>query len=97
MKNVNKKIEFLYPAIFVKDENDDTIQVIFPDLNIYTDGKSLPDAYMNAKDLLTVYFTYALRYETEFNMPSKFDSLVTKCKPNETVLIVNATVVPEEK
>ena len=97
MKNLKKRIEFLYPAIFVKEEDSENYQVIFPDLNIYTDGTSLSNAYLNAKDLLTVYFTYVLRYETDFNLPSAIENLAPKCKPNETVLIVNATVVPDEK
>ncbi len=94
---MKKKIEFLYPAIFIKDEEDGSFQVIFPDLNIYTDGKNLSEAYMNAKDLLTVYFTYVFKYETEFNMPSKFEQLASKCKPNETLMLINASIEPEEK
>ncbi len=96
MKNANKKIEFLYPAIFVRDEDLDTFQVVFPDLNIYTDGKNLSEAYLNAKDLLTVYFTYAMRYQTDFNMPSKMEGMLAKCRANETVMIVNATVYADE-
>ncbi len=94
---MKKTIEFLYPAIFIKDEDDGSFQVIFPDLNIYTDGKNLSEAYMNAKDLLTVYFTYAFKYETEFNMPSKFEQLASKCKSNETLMLINATIEPEKK
>ena len=40
--------QYLYPAIFVKDE-DDAYQVIFPDLDIFTDGVNLSEAYLAAK------------------------------------------------
>lgn len=88
-----KKYQFLYPAIFVKEE-DGGVQAIFPDLNIYTDGKNLSEAYIRAKDLLEVYFTYALRYETEYNKPSKIEPIIQKCKENETAMYID-TIVEE--
>lgn len=86
-----KKIQFLYPAIFVKDE-DGSCQVIFPDLNIYTEGKNMSEAYLYAKDLLKVYFSYAVKYDIDYNKPSKLEVLVQKCKKNETVMYIDAIV-----
>ena len=81
MKAKHKEYQFVYPAIFVKDEEDDSYQVIFPDLNIYTDGANLSRAYLYAKDLLRVYFSYAMKYDTEFNHPSKLEDLLPKERP----------------
>ena len=92
MKTKQKEYQFVYPAIFVKDEDDGSYQVIFPDLNIYTDGANLSHAYLYAKDLLRVYFSYAMKYDTEFNHPSKLEDLLPKCKKNETVMYVDAVV-----
>lgn len=89
-----KKYQFLYPAIFVKDDLG-SCQVIFPDLNIYTDGKNVSEAYLYAKDLLRVYFSYALKYEIEYNKPSKIENLMPKCKENETVMYIDAVVEAE--
>lgn len=86
-----KKYQFLYPAIFVRDE-DGSYQVIFPDLNIYTDGRNMSEAYLAAKDLLLVYFSYAVKYEMDFNKPTKAETLMAKCKPNETVMYIDAYV-----
>ncbi len=86
-----KKIQFLYPAIFMKDE-DGACQVIFPDLNIYTEGKNLSEAYLYAKDLLKVYFSYAVKYDIDYNKPSKVEVLLPKCKKNETVMYIDAIV-----
>ena len=86
-----KKYRFLYPAIFIKDE-DGSCQVLFPDLNIYTDGKNMSDAYFYAEDLLRVYFSYALKYETDYNMPSKLEDVVKNCKPNEVAMYISTTV-----
>lgn len=92
---MKKKLQFVYPAIFMKLE-DDTFQVIYPDLNIYTDGKNMSEAYLNAKDLLSVYFAYAVKYEVDFNSPSKIETLLAKCRPNETTMLVDALVEWEE-
>lgn len=88
---MKQKIQFVYPAIFIKNE-DDTVQVIFPDLEIYTDGQNISEAYLNAKDLLWVYFSYAVKYETDFNKPSKVENLMPKCKESETIMLVEAIV-----
>ncbi len=86
-----KKYQFVYPVIFVQNE-DGSYQAIFPDLNIYTDGKNLTEAYLYAKDLLRAYFSYALKYETEYNRPTKAEKLIPKCKSNETIMYVDAVV-----
>lgn len=92
---MKKKVQFLYPAIFIKDEEDDTYQVIFPDLNIYTNGNTMSEAYAYAKDLLWVYFSYAMKYETECNAPTKLETLLPKCKKNETIMYIDAVVEVE--
>ncbi len=89
-----KKYQFLYPAIFVKDE-DNVYQVMFPDLDIFTDGKNLSDAYMAAKALLKVYFTYAVKYDVDYNKPTRLENLAAKCKSNETAMYVDALVDAE--
>ena len=86
-----KKLQFLYPAIFIKDP-DGAYQVVFPDLNIYTEGKNLSEAYLYAKDLLKVYFSYAVKYEVDYNKPTKIEVLTPKCKENEMVMYVDALV-----
>ena len=92
---MKKKVRFLYPAIFIEEE--DLYQVIFPDLNIYTDGKDMSEAFLHAKDMLYVYFSYAMKYDTEFNKPTKLQNLATKCKENETVMYIDALVEVEEE
>ncbi len=91
-----KKYQFLYPAIFIKD-SDGECQVFFPDLNIYTTGKNISEAYLYAKDLLKVFFTYALKYEVEYNKPSKIEKLIENCKANEMAMYIDAMVETDEK
>ncbi len=86
-----KKCQYIYPAIFIKDE-DESCQVLFPDLNIYTDGKNLSEAYIYAKGLLKSFLTYALKYEIDFNKPTNIEKVMAKCKPNELAMYVDAIV-----
>ena len=90
-----KKYRFLYPAIFIKDE-EGHYQVVFPDLDIYIDGDNLSQAYLYAKDLLRVYFTYALKYETDYAKPTQLEKIISKCKGNEVVMYVDAYIDEKE-
>ena len=87
-----KKLQFVYPAVFLKDEEDGLFQVLFPDLNIYTDGKNMDDAQLNAKNLLKQYFGYAIKYDVDVNTPSDIQKMIEKCKPGETVMLIDAIV-----
>ena len=86
-----KKYQYLYPAIFIKDE-EGKYQVIFPDLDIYTEGDYLSEAYLYAQGLLNAYFSYAEKYEVEYNKPTKLEKLLPKCKKNELVMYVETIV-----
>lgn len=88
---MEKYSQYLYPAIFVKDE-EGLYQVIFPDLDISTDGVNLSEAYLAAKELLRVYFSYVHKYEVDYNAPTKLETLAKKCNENEFVLLVDAYV-----
>lgn len=85
---------FAYPALFYKDE--DLVRVIFPDLSISTEGANLTEAFLFAKDLLRVYFSYALKYELEYSLPSKVENLIPKCKRNEVAMLVDTFVGPND-
>ena len=82
--------QYLYPAIFIRDEENGSYQVVFPDLNIYTEAENLSVAYLAAKDLLKVFLSYAFRYDTDFNLPSRYEDILPRCKENETIMYVDA-------
>ena len=64
--------------------------------SIYTDGKNSCEAYMYAKGLLEVYFSYALKYEIEYNKPTDLEKFLPQCKDNELVMFVDAIVETKE-
>jgi len=51
--------QFIFPAVFFQEEGEADYTVVFPDLNIFTDGKTLVEAFLFAKDYLKVYCSYA--------------------------------------
>ena len=85
--------QFLFPAIFYKEEGKYT--VLFPDINITTDGETIEEAYLFAKDSLKVYFSYIEKFELDVDMPSKFDDIVEQ-NPKDLVMLVDCFVMPNK-
>ena len=86
--------QFLYPAIFFN--LDDEFKVVFPDLDISTEGKTYEEAYMFAKDLLRVYFVYALKHDLDYNFPSSYEEMKKISGNGETVAMIDAIVGPKD-
>lgn len=80
-----KVSQFVYPAIFVK--NEDIVAVNFPDLGITTDGESYEEAFLFAKDFLHAYILYALRCDVELPEPSFFADIDDKNIFNKVMLL----------
>ena len=85
--------QFLYPAVFVKGEEE--VVASFPDLGITTDGSSVEEAFLFAKDYLRVYCTYALKYEMELSRPSFFEDTLAK-NTKDAVMLIDAIIFPED-
>lgn len=83
--------QFLFPAVFFKDE--DRFTVLFPDLNITTDGETVEEAYLFAKDSLKVYCSYVEKFDLEIDIPSKYEEVQQK-NPKDLVMLVDCFVMP---
>lgn len=83
--------QFLFPAIFFKE--DDKYTVLFPDLNITTDGDTVEEAFLFAKDSLKVYCSYVEKFELDIDMPSRFDEIQQK-NPKNLVMLIDCFVMP---
>ena len=83
--------QFLFPAIFVKEE--DKYVVLFPDLNITTDGDTLEEAYLFAKDSLKVYCSYVVKFDLDLDTPTKFEK-VRNANSKDIVMLVDCFVMP---
>lgn len=81
---------YTYPAIFVKDEEKNEFNVLFPDLDIVTDGRFVEEAYLYAKASLKEYFKYAEKFDIDYNFPSSFENVRRVAEKEEFVLLVDA-------
>ena len=77
------KTKYTYPAIFKKEENGYFVN--FPDIQpCYTEGSTLEEAVIMAKDVLESRIEVALEQDETLPIPSDFDTL----KGDKIMLIV---------
>ncbi|MBQ8443727.1 MAG: type II toxin-antitoxin system HicB family antitoxin [Clostridia bacterium] len=87
---------FVYPAIFIKDDEDNSYKVLFPDLEITTDGQFVEEAFLYAKELLKAYFVAIMKYDLDFNMPTDFDKVRKSSKSKDLVMLISADVTKKD-
>ena len=85
--------QYVYPAVFVNGE--DEIAVVFPDLNISTEGETFEQAFLLAKDYLRVYCTYSLKYGLDMPSPSFYID-VKKHNPKDSVMLIDTLIFPSD-
>lgn len=87
---------YIYPAVFVKDKEKNEFSVIFPDLEIATDGRFVEEAYLYAKASLKAYILYAEKFDMDYNQPTLFENISRVTRENEYVLLVEADINEKE-
>ncbi len=88
---------FVYPAIFIKDKEDELYRVLIPDLELTTDGAFMEEAYLYAKAMLKAYFSYVDKYDLDFNLPTDFETVKKSCEEDDIVMLLDAEIEGEEK
>ncbi|MBE7076624.1 MAG: hypothetical protein E7374_01885 [Clostridiales bacterium] len=85
------KEDLVYPAIVIKDDEKGTntgfFSILIPDLGISTDGESVVDAYIKAKEYLCATVDCAIKFDCEINAPSEFEKVYKDNKENIVLLI----------
>lgn len=81
---------FVYPAIFIKDVEEDVYRVLFPDLDITTDGAFMEEAFLYAKEVLRTYFDYIEKYDLDFNEPTDYEMIKKSCEKDDIVMLIDA-------
>lgn len=82
--------QFVFPAILYRDTEGKGYTIIFHDLNICTEGRTVEDAFLRAKDFLDVYCRCALQYNGEMEPATKYEDVVTD--KNNIVLLVDSQI-----
>ena len=80
---------YIYPAVFIKDQD---YRVIFPDLELTTDGDLVEEAYLYAKECLKAYFAYVEKHDFDFNMPTDFECVKKSANSSDIVMLIDAEI-----
>ena len=87
--------QFIFPAVLYKDSEGNGYTIVLHDINVCTEGATVEEAFINAKEYLEVYCRCALEYNGEVEKASKFADVEAESK-NNIVLLVDA-VLPNGK
>lgn len=87
--------QFIFPAVFFQEDGETDYTVVFPDLNISTEGKTLIEAFLLAKDYLRVYCSYARKFDMGIDKPSRFVDIAERF-PNYICMLIDA-FIPQQK
>lgn len=79
--------ELVYPAVLYKDKETDEFTIAIHDLGIITEGKTVEDAFINARDHLTAMFECAVKFDCEIDAPSPFLKVWRENKENIVILV----------
>ena len=85
--------DLVYPAVIYKDENDEGFTIAIHDLGIITEGATIVDAYIKAKEYLCAMVDCALKFDCDIEAPSDFEEIYKKeqkGKEKNIVLLVDA-------
>lgn len=89
--------ELVYPAVIYKDDEKGTntgwYTISIQDLGIVTEGETVVDAYIKAKEYLCAMVDCAIKFDCEIESPSDFEKIYKenqKGKNKNIVLLVDA-------
>ncbi|MDD4211068.1 MAG: type II toxin-antitoxin system HicB family antitoxin [Clostridia bacterium] len=83
--------QFVYPIILYFNEETNCYTVAFDDLDIYTEGDTVEEAFLKAKEFLEAYFECVVEFD---ETPEEASTYLATAKKNEgnIILLVNATL-----
>ncbi len=80
--------QFIFPAVLYKDVENRGYTIILNDVNICTEGVSVEDAFIRAKEFLEVYCRCAMEYNGEIEPATKYEDV--EKEKGTIVLLVDA-------
>lgn len=86
--------QFVFPAILYKDSERRGYTIVVTDVNICTEGVSVEDAFLRAKDFLEVYCRNAIEYNGEVDEATKYEDVE---KEKGTIILLVDAVYEDNK
>jgi len=93
------KQQFVFPTVLYFDQDNSNYVVAFPDIDVFTEGATVEDAFKSAKDYLTAYLKFSLHLQNDIEIASNYMD-VKNNHVNDIVLLVDAEInsnVEEQK
>lgn len=78
---------YIYPAVLTFDTEFCVYLVSFYDLDLFTEGSTVEEAYFNAKAYLENYIACAEKFDLEINPPSTFEKTEKEFKDDKVIMI----------
>lgn len=85
-------MDFIFPAVFYKDEENDDYLVAFEDVRIYCEGKTIEDAFFTARRYLRDFCKLSLKMFGEVREKPRTYLEVKQNHKKDVVLLVDAEV-----
>ncbi len=85
-------MDFIFPAVFYKDEENDDYLVAFEDVRIYCEGKTIEDAFFTARRYLKDFCKLSLKMFGEVREKPRTYLEARQNHKHEVVLLVDAEV-----
>ncbi|MBE5745692.1 MAG: hypothetical protein E7359_00165 [Clostridiales bacterium] len=89
------KQQFVYPAILYFDEDNNNYALAFHDLDIFTEGDTVEDAFKSAKEFLFAYLKCSLHVNSDVENATSY--IVVKNKHESEIVLLIDSEVDEEK
>ncbi len=82
--------QFVFPAVLYRDIEGKGYTIIFHDLNICTEGATVEDAFLRAKDYLDAYCRCAMEYNGMVEPATRYVDVVTE--EGNIVLLIDSQI-----
>lgn len=85
------KQQFIFPAVLYFDDENNNYAVAFHDLDIFTEGNTVEDAFKSAKDFLVAYIKCSQHINGEITDATNY-IVVKNEHQTDIVLLVDAEI-----
>lgn len=85
-------MDFIFPAVFYKDDENDNYIVAFDDVRIYCQGKTIEEAFFVARKYLKDFCKLSIKMYGEVQEKARTYLESAKNHKKEIVLLVDAEV-----
>ena len=83
--------DLIYPAVLYKDEETGWFTIAIHDLGIITQGETVENAFVNAKDYLSSMYECAVKFDCEIDAPTPYIDVWENNK-GSIVLLVDSSL-----